>query len=90
MGTTTAKSWRFALDVFDNRCAYCGVSDHPLHRDHVIPLSRGGRDIPSNVVPACDRCNSSKGDQDFRFWMRQRGLDIPQFVVRWFCLRRAT
>lgn len=44
-------------------CLYCG-EHHPLHeltRDHVTPLSRGGRDSWGNVVTACRRCNNHKG-----------------------------
>lgn len=29
--------------------------------DHVIPLARGGSNIPANLRPACLRCNSRKG-----------------------------
>lgn len=45
-------------------CLYCGKSfnDILLTRDHVKPLSKGGRDIWSNVVTACRRCNTHKGD----------------------------
>lgn len=43
-------------------CLYCG--DHflvvELSRDHVTPLSRGGRDVWTNVVTACRRCNNHK------------------------------
>lgn len=31
--------------------------------DHVVPLSKHGRDAPDNVVPMCDVCNNSKGNQ---------------------------
>ena len=44
-------------------CLYCG-SEYPanlLTRDHVQPLSRGGRDCWSNVVAACHACNTKKG-----------------------------
>lgn len=44
-------------------CMYCG-DEHPeqlLTRDHVVPLSRGGRDVWSNVVAACRSCNTRKG-----------------------------
>ncbi|NGX17641.1 HNH endonuclease [Wenzhouxiangella sp. XN24] len=45
-----------------NLCLYCGehflVVD--LSRDHVTPLSRGGRDCWTNVVTACRRCNNHK------------------------------
>ncbi|KAA2284184.1 HNH endonuclease [Arenimonas fontis] len=51
----------FARDA--NLCLYCGneFSRHALTRDHVVPLSRGGRDVWENVVSACFHCNSRKG-----------------------------
>jgi len=44
-------------------CMYCGheYSRHSLTRDHVMPISRGGRDVWENVVCACFHCNSRKG-----------------------------
>ncbi len=44
-------------------CLYCGhqFPDDKLTRDHVKPVSRGGRDVWSNVVTACRRCNTHKG-----------------------------
>jgi 5-methylcytosine-specific restriction endonuclease McrA len=44
-------------------CMYCGkeYSRHSLTRDHVMPISKGGRDIWENVVCACFHCNSRKG-----------------------------
>jgi 5-methylcytosine-specific restriction endonuclease McrA len=44
-------------------CMYCGREhrEHELTRDHVIPISKGGRDIWSNVVTACRSCNTRKG-----------------------------
>jgi len=33
-----------------------------LSRDHVIPTSRGGKDIWTNCVTACRRCNNRKGN----------------------------
>ena len=41
---------------------YCGqrFSSSQLSRDHVTPLSRGGRDRWNNVVTACRRCNNLK------------------------------
>jgi 5-methylcytosine-specific restriction endonuclease McrA len=42
---------------------YCGTQchEHQLTRDHVEPLSRGGKDVWSNVVAACRSCNTRKG-----------------------------
>jgi hypothetical protein len=48
-----------------NLCMFCGHEFHVSHltRDHVIPLSRGGKDRWSNVVAACKSCNTRKGNQ---------------------------
>lgn len=43
-------------------CQYCGSTKH-LTLDHVIPRSKGGQHSWDNVVTACDRCNSAKGDR---------------------------
>ncbi|MDZ7684841.1 MAG: HNH endonuclease [Gammaproteobacteria bacterium] len=46
-----------------NICLYCGQRFGEIHlsRDHVIPISRGGKDLWTNVVTACKRCNARKG-----------------------------
>jgi 5-methylcytosine-specific restriction endonuclease McrA len=43
-------------------CQYCGSTKH-LTLDHVIPRSKGGTHTWDNVVTACERCNSTKGDR---------------------------
>ena len=88
MGTTSQASWKHARRVFGNRCAYCLRSAPHFERDHVIPLSRGGYDVPANVVPACERCNQSKGHHDVRFWMRSMGYNFDLFFLRWSQMRR--
>lgn len=49
----------------DHRCMYCGNKGSALEltRDHVVPTSRGGKDIWENVVAACARCNNFKADR---------------------------
>lgn len=44
-------------------CCYCGQqkSAHALTRDHVKPVSLGGRDTWKNIVTACRACNQRKG-----------------------------
>lgn len=46
-------------------CLYCGGQFQRGHltRDHVIPLSKRGRDCWENVVTACLSCNLRKGDR---------------------------
>ena len=53
----------FARDAY--LCLYCGhdFARPHLTRDHVVPISKGGRDIWENVVAACFHCNSRKGNR---------------------------
>lgn len=46
-------------------CAYCGqeFGHLDLTRDHVIPTSRGGKDVWQNVVAACGGCNKVKDNR---------------------------
>lgn len=46
-------------------CAYCGdcFGARDLSRDHVLPVSKGGRDRWTNVVTACRPCNTRKADR---------------------------
>ncbi len=51
----------FLRDRFS--CQYCG-SSHPaeyLTFDHLVPRSRGGSTVWTNVVTACEACNLRKG-----------------------------
>jgi 5-methylcytosine-specific restriction endonuclease McrA len=46
-------------------CAYCGgrFQLRDLSREHVVPISRGGRDAWTNTVTACRPCNTRKGSR---------------------------
>lgn len=49
----------FKRDSFS--CQYCGNSKN-LTLDHVVPRSKGGKTSWGNLVTACKRCNTVKGD----------------------------
>lgn len=81
-------------------CAYCGVSKESaiaigarLTVDHIVPRSMGGPDELWNLVAACGKCNSSKGNRATGYMpfdrIRQRmdsmtnrlvGIDKEQFL----------
>jgi len=48
-----------------HECQYCGreLSIHTATVDHIVPVSRGGRKVWSNVVAACKPCNGRKGNR---------------------------
>lgn len=73
-----------------NQCSYCGIQlnvgngrDFPnsLQWDHVIPLSRGGRNSIGNIVPACRSCNIAKGASTVMEWRRRAGKKNPSTEV---------
>lgn len=63
----SVEDWREILRTFDHRCGYCFASGE-LTLEHVRPLSRGGLHEPDNVIPACKRCNFSKGAKLLTEW----------------------
>jgi 5-methylcytosine-specific restriction endonuclease McrA len=46
----------------NHTCQYCGSTKH-LTLDHVLPRSKGGTHTWDNVVAACEKCNSTKGNR---------------------------
>lgn len=57
-----AKWQRVRLKVLERDTWTCRYCSRPAnHVDHVLPKSRGGKDVLDNLVAACRRCNCSKG-----------------------------
>lgn len=50
----------FRRDQFS--CQYCG-SGKNLTLDHIVPRSKGGKSSWINLITACKRCNTTKGDR---------------------------
>ncbi len=53
-----------------SQCPYCGVvmnrdggfnGPQAPSRDHRVPVSRGGQNVPENIIICCRRCNEDKG-----------------------------
>ena len=58
------KGLRFEILNRDNfTCRYCGAKapDVSLEVDHVVPVSRGGKNNKENLVTSCWGCNIGKG-----------------------------
>lgn len=54
------------LAVSGGRCALCGCTknERPLDVDHIIPRSRGGKNVLANLQVLCAKCNRTKGNKD--------------------------
>lgn len=70
ISTFTNEEWEVTKNHFMNKCAYCGSEQCDLTRDHVLPISKGGYNVQSNIVPSCKSCNSSKKDKDMEIWFK--------------------
>jgi 5-methylcytosine-specific restriction endonuclease McrA len=65
------------------RCGYCGgkFSSDLLSIDHIVPRSRGGTTVWTNVTTSCVPCNSKKGSR----LLSEAGMELriqptkPQF-----------
>lgn len=78
----------------DIRCAYCG--DKSTEWDHLRPIITNQEPTGyiteiANLVPACGKCNQSKGKEHWRSWMtgnaplspKTRGIrDLEQRLAR--------
>lgn len=65
-GKITAKEMRTLKKILGDTCAACGAA--PISVDHVVAISVGGANRPSNIQFLCKPCNSRKGTKstDYR------------------------
>jgi hypothetical protein len=78
----TEEEWKKCLEVFDYKCAYCGLPQEKhivirngkyiimnLHKEHVD--NEGYNDL-RNGVPACKSCNDRKHIKDIEDWYKKQ------------------
>ncbi len=82
----TKEDLEFALIYWDNKCPNCNVDiTDNYHLDHHVPISWEScpGTVPSNVVPLCSLCNTSKGNQSPQTFYRLRILKrIENFFLQ--------
>lgn len=76
----TSEFIRELKSKYDYCCGYCGKRPDVLHIDHIYPLSKGGKHIKSNLMPACPNCNLRKSSKLPEKWFKEIGMPIPKSI----------
>ena len=75
--------WAETLRHYNWRCAFCQGPFESL--DHFVRVSRGGASWVGNVVPACLRCQTAKGNllpEEVEFIPKDRMDKIARYLER--------
>lgn len=80
-----------AMQLYGNRCGYCGtlINHKTVEFDHILPISKGGKTIPENMIPSCVKCNrgvNGKKAKDVLVWLHSKfGVDIGDCIYEDIC-----
>jgi hypothetical protein len=75
---------------FGGLCCYCR-SNRATTLDHVKPRSRGGSSLRSNLLPACQECNHSKGSEHWLVWFKRQSFyneTAKELIEEWISNKR--
>jgi len=74
-GVYTSKDVARIFELQRGKCPVCRVTlDSKFHRDHIVPLARGGTNHPDNIQLLCAHCNQTKHARDPYTFMQSRGF----------------
>ena len=67
-GSVTTEALKQLLIKQDNKCYICKneldhITPRQAHIDHIVPLSKGGSHVLSNIAWACANCNLKKANK---------------------------
>jgi 5-methylcytosine-specific restriction endonuclease McrA len=62
----------YLLEKWSRQCSYCGKENVPLQVEHIHPKAKGGTNKVSNLCLACEACNTKKGTQDIKVFLKNK------------------
>jgi 5-methylcytosine-specific restriction endonuclease McrA len=74
-GKHTAEEIRALYERQKGKCACCSTDLDKYHRDHIVPLSRGGTNDIANIQLLCPSCNTAKGAKSLEEFLKTRSLN---------------
>jgi len=71
------------------RCRYCNCALSKFYAtlDHVIPRSKGGPDLFTNLAACCPDCNYAKDDKSAVQFLFEKGLSGPA-IRQWLATQK--
>src|SRR5258706_6986700 len=83
--TMPKEQWERIKTEFGGLCVFCGGTATKENRgivpDHLVPVTRFGELVVGNTVPACQTCNDSRGEKDWRLFIRTAYPRDPEVQI---------
>jgi len=64
-----------ALKRDHHTCLWCGRPATTV--DHIIPSSKGGSDLPQNLLASCSECNTKRGNRPAFSYLKEKAYSVP-------------
>ncbi|MEF2969092.1 HNH endonuclease [Paenibacillus sp. M1] len=70
------------------QCLWCGCPATTV--DHIVPSSKGGSDLPQNLLASCIECNSKRGNRSAFTYFKEKAYSVPNPVKLGYRIVKAT
>jgi len=77
-----------ALKRDRHTCLWCGRPATTV--DHIVPQSKGGSDLPHNLLAACSECNARRGNRSAFSYLLEKALSVPNILKVCYRIIRAS
>lgn len=68
-------------------CLWCGCPATTV--DHIIPSSKGGSDLPQNLLASCSECNTKRGNRSAFDYLKENARFVPNLIKLCYRIIRA-
>jgi 5-methylcytosine-specific restriction endonuclease McrA len=72
----------YLLEKWGRKCSYCGKENMPLQVEHIQPKAKGGSNKISNLCLACESCNTKKGTQDVKDFLKNKPEVLSRILAQ--------
>jgi len=72
----------YLLEKWGHQCSYCGKENVALQVEHIHPKAKGGSNKISNLCLACEPCNTKKGTQDVKVFLKNKPEVLSRILAQ--------